>query len=158
MCQNVLLFLEILEEMFILLFWKDYIFVQTAAAALFSWNKLYWWSIRMCLSISWCLWKLVRQVAHCLINCGKKFRGRFHVVVGSQENTGEVSFKTLTQDTRVIHYGWWPDWQDICWWCGWFASFEHQAGQDLHKLHLHWHADGEECPHAVCLSQAQELL
>ena len=38
-----------------------------------------------------------------MINCGKKFRGRFHVVIGSQENTGEVSFKTITQESYIMN-------------------------------------------------------
>ena len=38
------------------------------------------------------------------------------------------------------------------------APAEHEGGADLHELHLHGHADGEERAHAVRLPQAQDLL
>jgi hypothetical protein len=47
---------------------------------------------------------------------------------------------------------------DLCWQAGGPAAPLLQGGEDLHQLHLHGHAHGEEHPHGARLPQAQGLL
>ncbi len=47
---------------------------------------------------------------------------------------------------------------DLCWQAGGPAAPLLQGGEDLHQLHLHGHAHGEEHAHGARLPQAQGLL